>query len=94
MCLRLVSANNAKNGVQLLLLSAAIVNNDSFPVFVVYRRVANPCKYVLSMIATVATQLRDFDSTHSFVQQAAIEKHGDFSSSTSLNGLPRPTTPC
>ena len=42
-CLRLVSANNAKNGVQLLLLAAAIVNNDSFPVFVVYGRVANPC---------------------------------------------------
>ena len=50
MCLRLVSANNAKNGVQLLLLAAAIVNNDSFSVFVVYGRVANPCKYVLSMV--------------------------------------------
>ena len=50
MCLRLVSASNAKNGVQLLLLAAAIVNNDSFPVFVVYGRVANPCKYVLSMV--------------------------------------------
>ena len=29
--------------------AAAIVNNDSFSVFVVYGRVANPCKYVLSM---------------------------------------------
>ena len=32
------------------MLAAAIVNNDSFPVFVVYGRVANPCKYVLSML--------------------------------------------
>ena len=32
------------------MLAAAIVNNDSFPVFVVYGRVANPCKYVLSMM--------------------------------------------
>ena len=57
MCLRLVSASNAKNGVQLLLLAAAIVNNDSFSVFVVYGRVANPCKYVLSMTTPLMTLL-------------------------------------
>ena len=53
MCLRLVSANNAKNGVQLLLLAAAIVNNDSFPVFVVYGRVANPCSMYYLWVSRV-----------------------------------------
>ena len=48
------------------MLAAAIVNNDSFSVFVVYGRVANPCKYVLSMMLASNAGLQAIYRAHLF----------------------------
>ena len=51
------------------MLAAAIVNNDSFPVFVVYGRVANPCSmYYLWFIHTQTVALHSTTIANAFQQ--------------------------